>query len=349
MTVYANKPAFNVREKLKELEKPSGVAGNAMLRAETPQEQFNLIGAGRKNLIINGGFDVWQRGTSFGSSSSFSADRWYINSGSATLSASQQAFLVGQTEVPYSPTYFLRVGIAGANTRQVLHKVEGLSRFSGQTVTLSYWAKSNVAVTPDCRILGLYDGSSTELLNSVANVAIGTDWSKYTHTFNIKSFSGKTIGPNSCLQLDWTFFDDSAYEFDIANVQLEFSSVATDFEHRSYGEELALCQRYYQVLVSGDDNYWASGHYYQTGLFALTFSFPSTMRTTPTAGYTTGVNWYLIYTRGGSDLIDGINFIRLHPSGGGADITVGTSGVQGSGGTIKTNNPACKIYFDAEL
>ena len=277
MTVYANKPAFNVREKLKELEKPSGVAGNAMLRAETPQEQFNLIGAGRKNLIINGGFDVWQRGTSFGSSSSFSADRWYINSGSATLSASQQAFLVGQTEVPYSPTYFLRVGIAGANTRQVLHKVEGLSRFSGQTVTLSYWAKSNVAVTPDCRILGLYDGSSTELLNSVANVAIGTDWSKYTHTFNIKSFSGKTIGPNSCLQLDWTFFDDSAYEFDIANVQLEFSSVATDFEHRSYGEELALCQRYYQrvtVKFTSQGTRWSTVYY-------GSYYMPVTMRSAP--------------------------------------------------------------------
>ena len=44
MTVYANKPAFNVREKLKELEKPSGIAGEAMLRAETVAEQQALIG-----------------------------------------------------------------------------------------------------------------------------------------------------------------------------------------------------------------------------------------------------------------------------------------------------------------
>jgi len=349
MTVYANKPAFNVREKLKELEKPSGVAGNAMLRAETPQEQFNLIGAGRKNLIINGGFDVWQRGTSFGSSSSFSADRWYINSGSATLSASQQAFLVGQTEVPYSPTYFLRVGIAGANTRQVLHKVEGLSRFSGQTVTLSYWAKSNVAVTPDCRILGLYDGSSTELLNSVANVAIGTDWSKYTHTFNIKSFSGKTIGPNSCLQLDWTFFDDSAYEFDIANVQLEFSSVATDFEHRSYGEELALCQRYYYrrtvndnhpiCTVNGEDNSTAVGY----------ITFPAEMRSAPSfiySGYTT------FKVNAGTAFVlhaNGLNVFGTNQCTAGVLVSLTTVMLKERAGQVRGNAAGAWVAFYAEL
>ncbi len=49
MTVRVNKPAINVREELADLRKPSGTAGEAMLRAETPQEQFNLIGAGRRN------------------------------------------------------------------------------------------------------------------------------------------------------------------------------------------------------------------------------------------------------------------------------------------------------------
>ena len=58
MVVKVSKPELNLREKISELDKPSGVAGEAMLRAETPQEQFNLIGAGRRNLIINGDFEV---------------------------------------------------------------------------------------------------------------------------------------------------------------------------------------------------------------------------------------------------------------------------------------------------
>ena len=64
MTVNVSKPAINVREKLAELDKPTGIAGEAMLRAETPQEQFNLIGAGRRNLLINGDMQIAQRGTS---------------------------------------------------------------------------------------------------------------------------------------------------------------------------------------------------------------------------------------------------------------------------------------------
>jgi hypothetical protein len=54
MTVNITKPAINLRSELADLRKPTGIAGEAMLRAETPQEQFNLIGAGRRNLFING-------------------------------------------------------------------------------------------------------------------------------------------------------------------------------------------------------------------------------------------------------------------------------------------------------
>ena len=64
MAVKFTKPEINVREKLAELDKPSGIAGAAMLRAEIPQEPLNLIGAGRRNLIINGDMQVAQRGTS---------------------------------------------------------------------------------------------------------------------------------------------------------------------------------------------------------------------------------------------------------------------------------------------
>ena len=81
MTVRIEKPAINVREKLAELDKPTGIAGEAMLRAETPQEQFNLIGAGRRNLIINGAMRVAQRGTSFdpqgtGNGEGYTVDRF---------------------------------------------------------------------------------------------------------------------------------------------------------------------------------------------------------------------------------------------------------------------------------
>ena len=96
MTVNISKPAVNVREKLAELEKPTGIAGEAMLRAETPQEQFNLIGAGRRNLIINGAMNVSQRGTSAVTipynDETYVVDRFvHYESGSGAFTAQQVA------------------------------------------------------------------------------------------------------------------------------------------------------------------------------------------------------------------------------------------------------------------
>jgi len=62
------------------------------------------------------------------------------------------------------------------------------------------------------------------------------------------------------------------YKYGIAEVQLELGSVATDFEHRSYGEELALCQRYYEAgswpnyfrMMDTSDGYTQHVTYFKT-------------------------------------------------------------------------------------
>ena len=64
MTVKVSKPAFNIREKLSELDKPTGVKGTELMRSDTTQDARNLIGAGRKNKFINGAMRIAQRGTS---------------------------------------------------------------------------------------------------------------------------------------------------------------------------------------------------------------------------------------------------------------------------------------------
>ena len=54
MTVRVNKSVFNLREKLSELERPIGLKGNELMRAETAQDARDFISAGRKNMVING-------------------------------------------------------------------------------------------------------------------------------------------------------------------------------------------------------------------------------------------------------------------------------------------------------
>ena len=87
MTVRVEKPAFNLRDKLTQLDKPVGVHGSQILKSETPQDTFKLVGAGRKNIIINGDMRIAQRSTNVTNISVtdtyYTADRWKLWIGSA--------------------------------------------------------------------------------------------------------------------------------------------------------------------------------------------------------------------------------------------------------------------------
>ena len=93
MTVRVNKDSFNLREKLSELERPIGLKGSELMSAETVQEARDLVSAGRKNLMINGGFEVSQRGNYTSATSAahnvYYLDRWKADIGSVTATFNQ--------------------------------------------------------------------------------------------------------------------------------------------------------------------------------------------------------------------------------------------------------------------
>jgi len=228
--------------------------------------------AGFRNAIINGNFDHWQRGTSF-TANAYGADRW-VNARTGTAATqSQQAFALGQTDVPNEPEYFARTvvsSVAGASNFSILaQRIEGVRTFAGQTVTLSFWAKAdaakNIAVEFE-QFFGSGGSPSTGVTGiGVTTLSLTTSWQKFTVTAALPSISGKTIGTdgNNYLAMVVWFDAGSDYNartdtlgqqsgtFDIAQVQLEAGSVATPFERRPVGTELALCQRYYERLPVG--------------------------------------------------------------------------------------------------
>ena len=295
MTVNVSKPAINVREKLAELDKPTGIAGEAMLRAETPQEQFNLIGAGRRNLLINGDFQVWQRGTTFSSltASDYTADRWisYASSTSNTTTT-RQSFSAGQTDVEGNPKYFLRLDNtpdADTTWMELFQRVEDVTYFSAVYVTLSFWIKSNRNSVSDNNFFSFRQnfgsGGSSTVSTASSTFEISTGWEKKTLTVHLPSISGKTVGTGSYLEVHLAQSSSVTADtyYDIANVQLELGKVATPFEHRSYGEELALCQRYFQQIGSQSNAFpIAYGYLYNNGTkTAATISLATSMRATP--------------------------------------------------------------------
>jgi hypothetical protein len=229
MAVKITKPEINVREKLSELDKPSGIAGETMLRAETPQEQQALIGVGRRNLLINGAFQVWQRGTSStsftGSTRGFIADRWSFRFATSAERA---------TDVPEGEAFKYSIKVVVASTSPdsfIIQSIEDSDRFAGQTVTFSYWIKpSESCETRDDYWRG----------NHGTHKLTGGVWQKVTNTFVVPS----DITVNEFLYIQ--FPANKVITFYVTGIQLELGKVATPFEHRSYGEELALCQRYYE-------------------------------------------------------------------------------------------------------
>jgi len=221
-----------------------------------------------RNVLINGNFDVWQRGTSQTAAGYGSDDRWMNNQNGSTKTHSRQSFTPGQTDVPGNPLYFSRTvvsSVAGAGNHTLKsQRIESVTSLAGQTATLSFWAKAdatkNMAVSFS-QLFGTGGSPSAFVLNiGVNTIALTTSWKYYTVTFAFPSISGKTLGTNNdhCIQLNFWFeagsdsnastnsLGQQSGTFDIAQVQLEAGPVATPFERRPFGMELALCQRYFE-------------------------------------------------------------------------------------------------------
>jgi len=219
-----------------------------------------------KNYLINGNFDIWQRGTNQSTSGYGSADRWYCHNIGTTKVHSRQSFTLGQTDVPGNPRYYSRTvvtSVAGANSLcQMYQPIESVLSLAGKTATLSFWAKADAAKTIAVRITTIYGtgGSPTATpLSLVQNVLLNTSWQKFTLTYDIPTIpSGTVLGTDNNDRRDVVFCFDAGTDyshwgigqqsgtFDIAQVQLEEGSDATEFEKRTTNEELYSCQRYFQ-------------------------------------------------------------------------------------------------------
>ena len=251
--------------------------------------------AAGKNKIINGDFGVWQRGTTATSAttaSTFLADRFVsrFDYSSGTASLSQQTFTPGTAPVAgYEGSYFLRLTMpSGASSYGSLsQKIEDVRTFAGQTVTVSFWAKSSSAQSSTILLRQDFGTGGSAIVDLSTTYSLTTAWQRFTWTTTLASITGKTIGTGSNLTLQpFTYgIYTSSSTLDIWGVQLEAGSVATAFQTATgtLQGELAACQRYYVRNNSGNTNFsffgWGIG---QNPNVLFSVNLPVTMRTTPT-------------------------------------------------------------------
>ena len=237
----------------------------------------------QRQALMNSNFEVWQRTTSAALSSAvltYLADRWanFANPDSGTLptiTVSRQVLTSGDIA---KAVFFHRVNVNGAGTSLgvnsaylLFQKVENGTRNlagAGRFVTISFWARSSIA----SKKLGLRlrqgygtGGSpSSEETITGQNITLTSTWTKYTMTIALNTLVGKTFGTNYDdnlrveFLLQWGATTASSVgavgaetyigsgNIDIAQVQCNAGDVALPYQAKSFAEELALCQRYYE-------------------------------------------------------------------------------------------------------
>jgi hypothetical protein len=269
-----------------------------------------------KNKIINGKMEIAQRGTSFAAvaSGAYTLDRWVFGaSTTAVFTASQQ------TDVPTSNEFqnSLRFAVTTADTSiaagdyaQIEHKIEGFNArdLIGRTFTLSFWVRSSKT---GIHCVALSNSASDRTYVAEYTVSAANTWEYKTITVSGGLITAGTWNWTNGIGL-WARFvmaagstyhttagawqtgnfiatanqvnvlDTIGNIFAITGVQLEVGSVATPFEHRPYGTELALCQRYYQ------QEFFGSGRFDSPTVVQIYGRFAVPMRAAPTLGTPSG-------------------------------------------------------------
>jgi hypothetical protein len=193
---------------------------------------------------------------------------------------------------------------------------------------------------------GTLDNDNANSLDLIIHLIAGTTYTGGTFSTSWSSATDNTRVSSSNVNIG----DSTDNNFEITGIQLEVSEQATPFEHRSFGEELALCERYYFVLNDGGTD---SGE-----LIGNQYSYSSThsegvvrwgeMRASPSLVHPTGSNYYSISSSG--DTTDFNNMLTYKfTKRSGLLYKTGLSITQGRSYRFSINNASAYLHLDAEL
>jgi len=136
---------------------------------------------------------------------------------------------------------------------------------------------------------------------------------------------------------------------DLDKVQVEEGSVPTPFEHRPYGVELALCQRYFQALGGSGTNYVLASGFTSSNTFYGQGKLSKTMRSSPSFSVS-GTNSHFNYTHVAvAANANATPTVEANPESFYISVTSSTSTTSNAGSYFRIVNPATKAFFDAEL
>ena len=335
----------------------SGTAGYTALSNGTAGLSYQPVS---HNYIINGAFDIWQRGTGFEpTTDTFTADRWEYRGNRTTASVDRVAFGVAEIEANGfgDAEAYLEIQVDASGTFFALSNlVEDVRTLANQTVTMSFWAKASSATTLSADLRQVFGSGGSSLVELTAqSYSVTTSWQRFSLTFSMPSISGKTIGSGSYLEVrPIRQVNATAYTIDIWGVQLEAGSIATPFKRNANSTqgELAACQRYYERIDAGDSaTFLASGLVKDSDEALFTLFYKVQKRTISSDISFSGADEFRIYyaaTNAVTDLMQRIAGTRSNSSVG---IKAGVpSGLtSGQAAILSSNITGAYIEIEDEL
>ena len=303
---------------------------------------------GRRNIIINGAMQVAQRSTSatgLGASSGyFGLDRFQIffnTSGRLTMSqeadgpsgfanSMKLACTTADTSIAATENIILSHAIEAQDLQQLKKGTSDAEKF-----TLSFYVKGNASATYSVEV---YDSDNNRSIGQTFSVT--TSWNRVVLTFDadtsgalnddngvgfyvnwwLHAGSNYTGGTFNTTWQDYvnnqragnttSFLDSTDRTFFMTGVQLEVGSQATPFEHRSFGEELQLCKRYFHRWDSTNSVYnnFTIGYVLGATLARGVEHFPVEMRAAPTIDHS---GTFRVYDGDASRSVSDVTFNRV--------------------------------------
>ena len=272
-----------------------------------------------RNVIINGDFDIWQRGTSFTAPNDvYTADRWnYNNAGTGVVDVLRSTDVPTQAQSGHKSNYSLHVDVTTLDAviavdaiYEVRQMIEGYNykQFEGNTGTLSFWVKGtktgihsvsfvsagfdrsyvveytiNVTDTWEFKTIVVtfdYSGGTWDYINGIG---LHINWQLATGS----NFQGVADTWNSANDRGTSnqvnAMDSTSNNFRLSQISFKLGSNATVFQRAgaTIGDEQAMAQRYAFEAIDGTDATAGNGYSINTTQSQITIKFPVTMRTTP--------------------------------------------------------------------
>ena len=249
---------------------------------------------------------------------------------------------------------------------------------SSSYLTLSFWVRSSKTGIY-CAFLETLDASY--MRSSEYTISSADTWEQKVLTFpgktelvfNDDNGAGLNIGFTFVVGTDrdgtnntWettnygtsnqvNFLDSTSNILYLTGIQLEVgeytSSTLPPFQHESYGNNLARCQRYYYKLAAGTNQVIGLGNGYASSALQVVMEFPTSMRADVSLDVVAGTDWYIGYGENGNDTFNSFNFATQSTSHDKVmcDAASTWSGTQGSTYFVRTADSQAYLAFSAEL